>query len=239
MNSLSLGVLLCDSVGESRLHIDGDYRAIFETLFRENSPPSVEVSLRFYDVTNGEYPTRFDECAGYLTNGAGASVSDDDPWIESFESFVRHLFENKIRLFAICFGHQMIAKALGGHVERSERGWGVGIHEVDVVAREPWMSPRASSFRVVKSHQDQVVTLPPGGVILASTLHCPVSMMRCGSLVGIQGHPEFSVPYARALLESRHDVIPEATRETAHVSFALEPDRSLLVSWMLQFFRAE
>lgn len=235
MKKLTLGVLLCDCVDPSRLHIAGDYPDIFRALFRECTPHGFEVALRFYDVTRSEYPRRLAECDGYLTNGASSSVNDPDPWIAAFAEFVRRLHDGHARLFGICFGHQMIAKALGGRVERSERGWGVGVHKVAVTAREPWMVPPATSFRIVCSHQDQVTQLPAGAVVLAATAHCPVSLFRCGSLVGIQGHPEFSTRYARALLDSRREIIPAPTCAAAEASFPQEPDRALLVSWMTRF----
>jgi len=236
VEKLTLGVLLCDSVHPDRLHIDGDYRAIFSHMFRTFSPTGVEVALRFYDVTTGEYPARLDHCDGYLTNGASASPVDDDPWIAPFGDFVRHLHETETKLFAICFGHQMIAHALGGRVEQSERGWGVGVQEVALLRSESWMVPSADRFDIISSHQDQVVELPPGAVLLGSTPHCPISLFRCGSLVGIQGHPEFSPAYARALMDARLESIPAETRAIALQSFALEPDYPLLTSWILSYF---
>lgn len=232
---LTLGVLLCDSVDPARLHIAGDYHEMFAELFRRHAPPEIEVTLRFYDVVAGEFPARFDECAGYLTNGAGASVYDPDPWIARLEEYLRTMAGAEVKLFAICFGHQMIAKALGGRVEKSERGWGLGVHRVTIDHHEPWMIPAADSFHIVKSHQDQVTELPPEAVVLASTPHCPVELFRCGSLVGIQGHPEFSIPYAQALMDSRAEVIPAETRNKATASFSHHPDRALLVSWILAF----
>lgn len=235
MKSLTLGVLLCDSVDPSRLHIAGDYPDLFRALFAEATPPGFHVSLRFYDVTTGHYPDDLAECDGYLTNGAAASVNDPDPWIADLAAFLRHLHAQGVKLFAICFGHQMIAHALGGSVAKSNRGWGVGIHEVAITHREPWMIPSANSFRIISSHQDQVTHLPPGAVVLASTAHCPVSLFRCGTLVGVQGHPEFTVPYARALLDSRREIIPPATTQQAEDSFATPPDRPRLASWIVHY----
>lgn len=235
VNTMTLGVLLCDSVHPDRLHIEGDYPDIFTNLFRSCTPDGIAVSLRFYDVTANQYPEHLNECDGYLTNGASASVHDVDPWIARFEEFIRRLHRCETRLFAICFGHQMVAHALGGRVEKAQRGWGVGIHEVSITHEEPWMIPAAQSFRIISSHQDQVVELPPEAVVLASTPHCPVSLFRCGTLVGIQGHPEFSIPYARALLDSRAGIIPEHVRRTASGSFHREADQALLVSWMVRF----
>ena len=110
----------------------------------------------------------------------------------------------------ICFGHQLIAKALGGTVVKSDRGWGVGVKEVEVSPDLGW----GESYRVLTSHEDQVEALPPGAEILGWNEHCPVSVMGVGStMLGIQGHPEFESAYSAALMESRRGtIIPEHNR---------------------------
>lgn len=197
------------------------------------------VRLRFYDITVDEYPERLDDCDGYLTTGSATSVNDDEPWVAALEEFIRRLHDEQVKLFAICFGHQMVAKSLGGSVDVSERGWGVGVHEVVVARQEPWMIPEADSYNIIGSHSEQITKLPAGSVLLASTPHCPVAMFRCGSLVGIQGHPEFRGAYARALMNSRSDIIPATTRATAEESFTIRADYTLLVSWILRYVEKE
>jgi GMP synthase-like glutamine amidotransferase len=233
--NLTLGILICDSVNPSLEPIAGDYRAMFGNLFRTGAPDGVDVKLRFYTATAREFPERLDECDGYLTSGSAASVNDEQPWIADLERFVQRLHQAEAKLFAICFGHQMIARALGGRVEVSGRGWGVGVQEVEVTKTEPWMIPRTSTLRILSSHQEQIAELPPGAEVLASTPHCPVWMMRCGSLIGVQGHPEFCKPYASALLDTRTAIIPAETREAAVRSFEIETDSRILVSWILHY----
>ena len=234
MRSVTLGVLVCDSVKPELRSIAGDYPQMFEQLFRDHSPDGFQVSLRHYDVRVGQYPQQLDECDGYLTTGSAASVNDSEPWIDALIRFVRCLHDEQVKLFAVCFGHQLLAKALGGRVATADQGWGVGIHEATVSRQEPWMSPAADSYRLISSHKEQVVELPSGAVVLAFTRHCPHAMIRCGSLIGIQGHPEFRADYAEALMETRSAIIPEQTRSEATESFRTGmPDHSLLAAWIV------
>lgn len=232
---MTLGVLLCDHVCQELQPIGGDYPEMFSKLFADHAPEGIEVRLRFYDVIRGDYPDQLDECDGYLTTGSAVSVNDDEPWIEKLAEFVRFLHQQQAKLFAICFGHQMIAKALGGKVDISERGWGVGVHKVAVSKEEPWMDPSDGYYHVIGSHQEEITQLPPDSVVLASTAHCPVAMFRCGSLVGIQGHPEFGATYAKGLLRMRSEIIPQSTRDRAMESFSTDPSYGLLVSWILNY----
>jgi GMP synthase-like glutamine amidotransferase len=119
-------------------------------------------------------------------------------------------------LVAVCFGHQLLAQALGGEVSRSERGWGVGVHHYDVVAPLPgWPEdqPQPGRLSLLASHRDQVTRLPAAATVLASSHHCPVGAFAVGDkVVAVQAHPEFTPGLSRDLLERRRaDVGPERT----------------------------
>ncbi len=232
---ITIGVLICHVVAPELESLAGDYGDMFETLFADYGPDGYEINLRYYDLTAAEYPERLDECDGYVTSGAAASVNDREQWISQFEAFTRLLHQEQVKLFAVCFGHQMVAKALGGRVEIAAQGWGVGVHDANVKLSEPWMNPSASSFQLINSHQEQVSELPRGAIVLASSSHCPVSMFRCGTMIGVQGHPEFRAPYARALMNSRSADIPAETRQAATTSFTIDPDHALLASWIVNY----
>lgn len=236
MKSLVLGVLVCDAVKLELQDIAGDYPEMFTSLFRDHTPHGFSISLQFYDVRTGEYPQNLTDCDAYLTTGSAASVNDDEDWIRALEAFMRQLHHAQAKLFAICFGHQAIAKALGGKVAIAEQGWGVGPHRATILQPQAWMIPAVDSFVLNSSHQEQVTELPPNATVVASTPHCPVSMLRCGSLVGIQGHPEFRAPYARALMDSRSHIISESVQSSAAAEFEkASADHSLLASWIAHF----
>jgi GMP synthase-like glutamine amidotransferase len=206
---MTLGLLQCDHVPEDLLGIAGD----LDEMFCRWLP----AEWRFYDLTRGELP-RAGDCDGWVTTGSRHSVYDDIDWVHGFASLVREIHAMNRPFVGVCFGHQMMGYALGGRVAKSRRGWGVGVHEFSITAAEPWMDPPLNPVAVLMSCQDQVEELPPGARVLASNDHCPVAIFRCGTLLGIQGHPEWEPAYAAALLERRVDRIGaervEAARRT-------------------------
>ena len=143
----------------------------------------------------------------------------------------------EVPFVGVCFGHQLIAKALGGTVVKSDRGWGVGAKEVQVKGD----LGLGSSYTVLTSYQDQIEELPPGAEILGWNEHCPVSMIGVGeNMVGFQGHPEFEPAYSEALMESRRGtLIPETTVEDGLASLEGGTDGGLLVNWILERFSSD
>jgi GMP synthase-like glutamine amidotransferase len=230
---MRIGLLVCDHVRPELRGISGDYEDMFRRLFADHD----DVDIVAYDVIAGELPSDPEECDAWLTTGSRHSVNDDETWIRALEGFVREVAAAEVPFIGICFGHQMLAKALGGSVARSEQGWGVGVKEVDVL---PELG-LGESYRVLTSHQDQVETIPPGGEILGWNEHCPVSMLRVGSkMLGIQGHPEFDPAYSRALMELRRGrAIPELLVEEGLASLDRAPDSGRLADWIIGVIKSD
>ncbi len=230
MTDRRIGLLVCDHVAAEFREIAGDYPDMFADLMGG-------VELVRYDVAAGEVPSDPTVCDGWLATGSRLSVYDDEQWISELVEFVRRVDAARVPFVGVCFGHQLIAEALGGRVAKAPGGWGVGARVARVVVGEPWMQPSASEFRVLYSHQDQVTALPPGGRVLAVAEHAPVAMLAVGDhLLGIQGHPEFAPAYARALLESRRGRrIPVDVADAALASLDASLDRGLVAAWMLAF----
>jgi GMP synthase-like glutamine amidotransferase len=233
--SVRVGVLVCDDVAPRYLPIAGDYGDMFAAMVSSAAPDAAVVR---YEAHLGELPGRPDECDAWLCTGSSASVYDDEPWIEALASFVREVHAARVPFVGICFGHQLIAHALGGHTERARSGWGVGAVSMDVVDAQPWMSPGAASATLLYSHQDQVTELPPHARVIAAAPHCPVAMFAVGDdTIGIQAHPEFGADYVRALLEDRVDRIGEAQTAAALASLDLPTDERAVAGWIMAFVR--
>ncbi|HEX2404363.1 MAG TPA: type 1 glutamine amidotransferase [Acidimicrobiia bacterium] len=230
---MKLGLLVCDHVRPEFLQISGDYPDMFRRLFAGYP----EVELVVYDVIGGEVPSDPGECDAWITTGSRYSVNDDEPWIRQLEHFVREVAKEEVPFVGVCFGHQLIAKALGGKVVKSDRGWGVGAKEV-IVREDLELGP---SYTVLTSHQDQIDSLPPGAEILGWNEHCPISMLGVGeNMIGIQGHPEFDSAYSKALMESRRgSLIPEETVDEGMSSLDREIDGDPLVEWILRRFNSD
>jgi GMP synthase (glutamine-hydrolysing) len=151
---------------------------------------------------------------------------------------VRELYESETKLVGICFGHQMIADALDGKCEKAPNGWGVGIKTVRIVSTKPWMKPKVDSYNLIVSHLDQVTHLPTGSEVLGTNEHCPNAMFTVGDhFLGIQGHPEFTVPYIDALVLSRLERIGQPAVDEARESLTKEVHADILTTWIENFFR--
>jgi GMP synthase-like glutamine amidotransferase len=203
----------------------GPYDAMFARL--------LGVETIGYDVRTGEYPAWPTNHAAYLVTGSPAGVYDPLPWIEPLKDFLRQA-KGQAKLVGVCFGHQVMAEAFGGHVEKSVRGWGAGLQDYDVVVRAPWMDD-VESIAVPVSHQDQIVVQPPHSHILASSDFSPYGLIAYDDqpAISMQFHPEFEPDYARALIEVRRERLPDP--DGALASFDRPNDTARVGEWIRRF----
>jgi len=233
---MRIGLLQCDDVAEPLRARHGNYPDMIQRLLLAADP---RLTFEVFACHEGGIPTASARVDGWITTGSKCGVNDDADWIERLSGFIRALAQSRQPLVGICFGHQLIARALGGRVERSPRSWGLGAYPTTLAGREPWMTPwRASDLQLLASHQDQVVALPPQGRVLAGSGFCPIYMMQVGdSCLGIQGHPEFTRSYLADLLESRRDLIPTERLLAARHSLRQPVDDRVVAHWILNFIR--
>lgn len=228
-----VGLLECDHVREELLPIAGDYREMFPALF---SQVASDWEFMFYDVCNGHFPGSAAECDVYVCTGSKFSVYDQEPWIERLKVFVKEIYDSGRKYLGICFGHQMLAEALGGKVQKLAVGWCVGVHNFQVLSHEEWMVPARTSFNLLMMCQDQVMEMPPDSTLLAETQDCPIGMFRVGDhMIGIQAHPEFPKAYERALMEIRTERIGKTKVEMGIVSLELPLHELTFANWLKNF----
>ena len=234
---LRIGVLQCDHVADDLINTHGDYNDMFTDLIHQQDN-GIEVSI--YDLTTGQFPLDLHACDGYIITGSQFSAYDDIPWIHRAKNLVADLYQAKIPTIGICFGHQLIAEALGGKVEKVvDKGWGVGVHQWEIKNREEWMqSNPLDKIAMRASHQDQVVDMPADSKLIASSDFCPIAGFQTGdSILSLQGHPEFSREYSRSLLEKRLDRIGKKVSDVALQSLQQDVDANAVGAWMIDFIK--
>ena len=204
----------------------GDYPTMFARLLG----PGFEITP--FDVQAGELPGDPDEFDAYLITGSPAGVYDELPWIAPLMDFIRSAKAKK--MVGICFGHQVMAEALGGRVVKSDKGWGAGLHRYATVEREPWMD-EGGAIAAPASHQDQVVEQPPNTEVFLASDFTPYAGLAWTDrpAISFQFHPEFSPEFAKALIEARHDRIPNPDAAIASLDAPNDNDR--VGRWIRRF----
>ncbi len=232
---MKIGILQCDDVLDDLQPLFGNYPEMFERLLKEAAPDDWQFIT--YRVIDGEFPDSVNDCDGYITTGSRHGVNDDEAWIDDLERFVKTIADSDKKFVGICFGHQILAKAMGGAVDRSDKGWGIGVSFTNVVTEKAWMTPYQPGLDLVVSHQDQISQLPEGAEVLASNSFCPYYMVQYQNhLMSIQGHPEFSKPYSNALMEKRRNRIPAERIREGKASLSANTDDRLTMRWIVNFF---
>ncbi|NWG90983.1 MAG: homoserine O-succinyltransferase [Parvularculaceae bacterium] len=180
-------------------------------------------------------PADFD---GLLITGSPAGVYEEHPWIAPLEDLVRDAAAAGKPQVGICFGHQLMARAFGGEVKKSDKGWGIGVHRYNVTADADWMSPRQGRISCVVSHQDQVTLAPPGARTLAASDFCEYGALAYaqGPAISFQMHPEFDHDYAADLIGIRRNRFGEALADDGLATLKTRSDRGVIAQWIVNFF---
>jgi GMP synthase-like glutamine amidotransferase len=172
-----------------------------------------------------------------LITGSAAGVYDDLPWLGPLRAFVRKAYDAGTPMVGVCFGHQIMADALGGSVRKSEKGWGLGHHTYQVWKKPPFMAGAPDRMTIPASHQDQVIAPPADADVFLATEFTPFAglVYRNGAAVSLQPHPEFDRDYAGALAEARRGNAPDERVDKALASLDTPADSLRMAQYLVRF----
>lgn len=237
---MKLGILKTDTVRPEWVPEFGEYPDMFVALLGRVDPNMEFVS---YDVEGGEYPVDIDEVDAYLITGSKSSVYDDKPWIPPLIKLVQEIAGRGKKIVGICFGHQLVAQALGGKTEKSDKGWGVGLHTHTFTQTPHWHDGGSEDLKILVSHQDQVVKNAEGATVLAGSDFCENAVCQIGDqILTFQGHPEFIPEYSREIMEFRRKMFGEEIYHSGVASISgdqkelQEGDR--VATWIAKFLNS-
>jgi len=226
-----IGVLLCDHVAADLQAISGgDYDLVYRRMLLA-AEPDLEVAV--YPAVDGVLPESTSECDGWIITGSHLSAFSDEPWVIALREWLADAAETDARIAGVCFGHQLVAEALGGKVGTADQ-WKVGPQKTTVEATD-WFE--GGEVKLNAMHHDVVTVLPPGSRNIAegSTSEFPAFLVG-DNIVCVQDHPEFDADYVRALINARLDRMDADTVASARARLSTEPtDGPIVGRWLVDF----
>ena len=220
---MKIGILLVGRASEDLVDEYGTYAEMLIALI--NTEEQV-FEFKTFNILDDEFPKDHLECDGWIVTGSPHGVYEDHSWIPTVSQLINNVYKANLPIFGVCFGHQLIAQALGGHVEKSEKGWGLGLHTYQVNNKPDYMSNLSEEVTLNICHQDQVLRPPQGATVYAKSEFCEnAGFYIKDKVLTMQAHPEFLVDFTKALLAARRDVtIPKEFVDPALVGLKNNPD---------------
>jgi GMP synthase-like glutamine amidotransferase len=201
---MKIGILQTGHAVDALLPVHGDYDAFFRRLLDGHG-----FDFATYRVVDGEFPGSIRDADGWLITGSRHGAYDDLPWIAPLEDFIRDAYAADVPMAGICFGHQIMAQALGGKVEKHGDGW--------IVGRTPYRFADGRELQLNAWHQDQVVTVPPDATVTARSPGCTnrrgrMHRRRPRGRGPRQGDAGVEIRLADAFLPAQLDLLPDHHR---------------------------
>ena len=223
---MRIGLLLAGHMPEALADTVGDYPDLYGSMLAPHG-----FTCTAWDVTAGEMPESPQAAEGWLISGSRHGAYDDLPWIAPLEAFVRHVRAAGVPLLGICFGHQIVAQALGGRVEKWRGGWTLG--PTDYAFED------GTTYRLNAWHQDQVTAPPEGARTIATAPDCAHAALAIGEMIlTVQPHPEFGRDSVAGLLETRGAALPAESAADLRARIDRPTDEAAFAARLAAFFRS-
>jgi GMP synthase-like glutamine amidotransferase len=204
---MKIGILQTGQAPEALRAEKGDYPDMFVRLLAGHG-----FDFAHWHVEAGALPASVHDADGWLITGSRHGVYEDHPWIPPLEEFIRRARSAGVPMAGICFGHQIMAQALGGRVGKFPGGWAVGPTTYDFDGQPVVMNAW---------HQDQVLSPPPGAETIAHNEFCTHAALSYAGTNGrwgysVQAHPEFHNDFVAGLIEKRgRGLVPDPVLDAA------------------------
>jgi GMP synthase-like glutamine amidotransferase len=220
---MKIGILLVGRASEDLVDKYGTYAEMLINLI--NSDEKL-FEFKTFNILDGIFPLNHNDCDGWIVTGSPHGVYEEHSWIPIVSQLIKDIYDNKLPIFGVCFGHQLIAQALGGNVEKSTKGWGLGLHTYQINNKTNYMGNLSSEVTLNICHQDQVLSPPNGATVYAKSDFCEnAGFYIKDKVLTMQAHPEFLVDFIKALLTARRDVtIPKQFVDPALIGLKSRPD---------------
>ena len=222
---MKIGILQTGLAPEMLAAEFGEYPDMFERLLAHKG-----FTFQTFRVVAGQFPAAARTCDGWLITGSRHGAYEDHAWIPPLEQFIRDAFAAHVPVVGVCFGHQIVAQAMGGKVEKFAKVWAVGAQDYDFAGQ---------TLRLNAWHQDQVVIPPKGAKVIASSDFCAnAALLYDTHAFTVQGHPEYGSDFINGLMLTRgKGVVPDALLAKAAEKLDLPTDSGKMADQIAAFFK--
>ena len=237
---MKIGILRTGDVNPALTSSYGEYPDMFARMLHGIDPTLEFLTI---DLLSGELPDNPQQADGWLITGSRHGVYDDLDWIEPVKAFLRQALADKVPVVGVCFGHQILAEAMGGKVVKSDKGWGLGPHNYKASGAPDWMGSLAQDWSGHAVHQDQVVELPPNSTVMASSDFCNYAALAYGDVqaplaISVQPHPEFSDAFVSDLIDVRlRGIVPDDIIAESQAKLGQSVNNTDWAKAMVAFYR--